>query len=127
MRISDWSSDVCSSDLMRVMPTLRPTIAIVMSVISLAQRDLDFDARRQVESGQCVDGFFRRIDDLHEPLVRADFVLVTTVFVDVRRSKKGVTFLARGQRNRPAHEGTGRLRGLDNLLRWIINRTMVKC
>src|SRR3546814_12896570 len=69
--------DAPSSVKMRVMPTLRPTIAIVMSVISLAQRDLDFDARRQVEFGQCVDGFFRRIDDLHEPLVRADFVLVT--------------------------------------------------
>src|SRR3546814_20023761 len=106
--------DAPSSVKMRVMPTLRPTIAIVMSVISLAQRDLDFDARRQVEFGQCVDGFFRRIDDLHEPLVRADFVLVTRVFVDVRRRKNGVTFLAR----RSAERRVGKERVSTGRSRW---------
>src|SRR3546814_16781070 len=108
--------DAPSSVKMRVMPTLRPTIAIVMSVISLAQRDLDFDARRQVEFGQCVDGFFRRIDDLHEPLVRADSVLVMRVFVAVRRSKNGVAFLALGPRNWSARDAPGSLRGLHTFL-----------
>src|SRR5689334_20967574 len=84
----------------RVMPTLRPIIPIVMVLSSYfsgpgsIDADLNFDAGRQVELGQGVHSLLGRVDDLHEPLVRADLILIARVLVGMRGYENGKTFFA---------------------------------
>src|SRR3546814_11056685 len=42
MRISDWSSDVCSSDLLWMEPELHAAAAMPVSSAQAAQSDVDF-------------------------------------------------------------------------------------
>ena len=51
--------------------------------LTTASYDLDIHASREVELHQRVDGLGGRINDVEEPLVRADFELVTRFLVHV--------------------------------------------
>ena len=50
----------------------------------LVQLDLNVDARREFQLHQGIDGLVRRIQDVHETLVGADFELVARILVAVR-------------------------------------------
>ena len=56
----------------------------------------------------------------------ADFILVTCIFVDVRRHQNRVTLFARRQWNRPLHLRPRSLCCVDNLFRRNIDQTMIK-
>src|SRR5574337_2020209 len=107
MRLFATSSTVTGTALpssanTRVMPILQPTnpmlIVVVLCVppisidrrpglLCLLQLDLDVDSRRQVELHQLVDRLVGRIDDVHQPQVRADLELVARRLVDVGRAQ----------------------------------------
>src|SRR6185436_18654801 len=115
MRLSDTSSTVTgcvapSSVKMRVMPTLRPTNPIVIPSsfclesppgrgrgLQLARKslkrkllnlDLDVDSGGEIELHQCVHGLVRRINNVHQPQMRADLELVARSLVDMRRAQQ---------------------------------------
>src|SRR5262245_35393173 len=99
-----------------VMPTFRP-----MSPIDIRSHlDFDVDARREREPHQCVDGLRGRIQDVDDPLVRADLELLPAVLVDERRTDDGELFDARRQRHRTDDIRAGPLGRLDDLGRRLI-------
>jgi len=59
-----------------VMPSFLPMMPLLTCPSSL-QLDLDVDTGRQVESHQRVDGLRRGVEDVDEPLVRADLEVLT--------------------------------------------------
>src|SRR3546814_118785 len=62
MRISDWSSDVCSSDLRRVACDPRPAHAVVCKAVGLADRGLCAVADRPHSRFRAAAGADRRFD-----------------------------------------------------------------
>ena len=51
---------------------------------SLVQLNLNIDTCWKLQLHEGIDGLVRRIDDIHEPFVRPDFVLIAGVLVDMR-------------------------------------------
>src|SRR5436309_12159382 len=87
--------------------------------------DLHVDARRQIELHQRVDGLRRRLEDVDQPLVRADLELLARLLVDVRRAEHGPLVLRRRQRNRPREPRAGALRRVDDLAGRLIEHAVV--
>src|SRR5262249_13564429 len=52
--------------------------------------DFHVDAGREVELHQRVEGLLRRLEDVEEPLVRADLELLARLLVHVRRTQHAV-------------------------------------
>src|ERR1700677_4407137 len=90
-----------------------------------SELDLDVDAGGEIELHQRVDGLRRRIDNVENPLVRADFELLARLLVDVRRAVHRELLDPRRQRNRPADPSAGALGGRDDFLRRGVEHTMV--
>src|SRR5688572_32053068 len=63
----------------------------IAAVLVVLQLDLDVDAGGEVELHQCVHGLRGRVDDVQQPLVRADLELLAALLVDVRRPVHGET------------------------------------
>ena len=51
---------------------------------NLLQLNLYIHTCRKIKLHQRINGFIRRVNDIHQTLVRADFELVATGFIDVR-------------------------------------------
>src|SRR5690606_17212829 len=90
------------------------------------QLDLDIDPGRQVELHQGIDGLWRRIDDIEEPLVRAHLELFPALLVDMWRAQHGELLHPRRQRNRAAYLRTGALCRVDDLPRGGIEDSMIE-
>ena len=60
-----------------------PADHIGWPIVDLIKLDLDVDARRKLELHERVNRFVCRVHNVHQALVRADLVLVTSIFVDV--------------------------------------------
>src|SRR5687767_12516342 len=112
------------------MPALRPTMPneyfFAVMVVASGQLVLHIDASRQLELHQRVHGLVVRVDDVEHALVRAGFILVARVLVDVRRSQDGVTLDLGRQRDRAAHLRAGPLGRLDDLARGAIDQAMIE-
>src|SRR5207244_247594 len=67
-----------------------------------------------------------RIDDVHQPQVRADLELVARGLVDVRRAQQIEALLARRQRHRAAHYRARALGGIDDLERRLVDQPVVE-
>src|SRR5207237_10040364 len=81
-------------------PCLMPTFLPSKAAIDLDQLDLDVDARREVvEPLQRVDGLRRRLEDVDQPLVRADLEVLARVLVLEGTADHAVDVLLGGQRN----------------------------
>jgi hypothetical protein len=92
----------------------------------LAERlDLDIHAGGQIELHQGIDGLLRRLEDIEQALVGADFKLLPRFLVHVRRTQHAVFVFHRGQRNRPGDLRAGALRCLDDLARRLIEDAIV--
>src|SRR6185437_9861969 len=66
----------------------------------LAKRlDLHIHARREIQFHQCIDRLLRRLENVEQALVRADFELLARLLVHMRRAQHGVTVLQRRQWN----------------------------
>jgi hypothetical protein len=92
----------------------------------LVQLDLDVDARGKLELHQGVDGLVRRIQDVHEALVRADLELIARILVPVRRYQDGESLHFDGQRHRTLDGRAGALRGVDDLARGLVDQAMIE-
>src|SRR4029078_5996808 len=90
------------------------------------QLDLDVDAGRQVELHQRVHGLVGRIDDVHQPLWRADLDLVARRLVAVRRAQDVEPLHARRQRHRALDDRAGALGGVDDLERRLVDLFVVE-
>src|SRR5438132_10734136 len=87
--------------------------------------NLDIDARGQVELHQRIDCLRRRIENIHQALMRSDLKLLARFLIDVRRAQDGPLVLDRRQWNRPGHAGAGALRCFDNLCRRLIEDSVI--
>src|SRR5688572_9011664 len=90
-----------------VIPTLRPMIpsiamvSYLLRVLFTESLDLDVDAGGQIQLHQGVDGLRRRLEDVEQPLVRADLELLAALLVDVGRPVDRPGVLHSRQRDRP--------------------------
>src|SRR5690606_30184197 len=90
------------------------------------QLDLHVDARRKLELHQRVDGLVRRVDDVHQPLVSQQLVLIAGVLIDVRRDQHGVPLDLGRQGDRPADRGAGPLGRIDDLASRLVDQAMIE-
>src|SRR4029434_8756440 len=81
------------------------SVPIKMSALSPVslQFDLDVYPGRDVELAQSVDGLLRRLENIEQAFVRANFVLIARFLVDVRRTVDRESFNSCGQRHWPRH------------------------
>src|SRR5215469_16619866 len=93
---------------------------------ALIELDLDVHARRQVELHQGVHGLVRGVHDVHEALVGAELILVPRVLVGVRGDQHREALHLHRQRDGAADLGAGALGGLDDLLRRLVDETVVE-
>src|SRR3989338_1688967 len=114
-----------SAEYRRVMPIFLPTSPSAMIVVSV-QLDFHVHTGGEVELHQRIHGLVRGLDNVHDPLVRADLELVARLLVRMRRAIERVALDLGRQRNRPAHERARALGGVDNLLRRAVDQTMIE-
>src|ERR687891_991597 len=90
------------------------------------QLDLDVDARRKVvQPLQRVDRLRRGLQDVDEPLVRADLEVLPRVLVLERRADHAVHVLLGGQRHGPGHRRAGAHGRVHDLLGGRLDRRVV--
>ena len=89
--------------------------------------DLHFNACREVNALETVNGCLLRIDNVDEPLVDTHFKVLSRVFVNVWSTDHGITMLVRRQWNRPTNGGIGTSDSLDDFARRLINDLVIKC
>src|SRR5262245_54238049 len=77
--------------------------------------DLDVDAGRQVQLHERVHRLRRGLEEVQQPLVRADLELLAALLVHVRRAQHGPAVLHRGERDRAGHPRTRALGGVHDL------------
>src|SRR6185437_14131973 len=87
--------------------------------------DLNIHARGKIELHQRVHRLRRGIENIEQPLVRADLKLLPRFLVHVRRTQHRVLVLHRGQWNRPRDLRSRAPRGLDDLTRRLIEDAVV--
>src|SRR2546430_29619 len=87
--------------------------------------DLDVHAGRQVELHERVQGLLGGIEDVEEPLVRADLELLARLLVHVRRAQDAVLVDLGGQRDGPRHLGARALGGVHDLARRLIEQPVI--
>src|SRR5689334_6478109 len=87
--------------------------------------DLDVDARRQVELHQGVEGLLGRLEDVEQPLVRADLELLARLLVGMRRPQHAVLVDLGGQRDRARDLGARALGGLDDLAGRLVEQLVI--
>src|SRR5688572_16184436 len=107
------------------MPIFRPRIAAGMDKLKLSGLDLDENARWNDEPVQGFDGAGVWFSDVDDPLVRADFKLLTRLLVDERAAIDGVDFATRGKRNRTSHASASALCVINDFLGRRIKGLMV--
>lgn len=93
---------------------------------SLTETDLHFNTGCQIQLHQCVYSFFGGLDNVEKTLVGTDFILITSVFVDVWRNQNRKTFFSGWQRDWTTHLRTSSLRSINDFLRRLVNQAMVK-
>ena len=67
-----------------ILAQARPVFASRANADSLVQLNLNIDTCWKLQLHEGIDGLVRRIDDIHKPFVRPDFVLIAGVLVDMR-------------------------------------------
>ena len=107
------------------MPTFRAMRPVRIAGQPL-QLDLDVDARGEVELHQRVHRLRRRVDDVEQPLVRADLELLARLLVDVRRAQHREALDPRRQRDRAAHLGARALGRVDDLARRLVEHAVIE-
>src|SRR3712207_814335 len=104
-----------------VIPSLRPRRAGMSDEL-----DLDVNARREViEPLERVDGLRRGLEDVDQPLMRADLEVLARVLVLERAADHAVDVLLGRQGDRPGHARAGPLGGLHDLASGLLDRAVV--
>src|ERR1700689_1330613 len=92
----------------------------------LIQLDLPVHARRKLELHEGVHGLVRGVQNVHEPLVRADFELVPGVLIAVRGGQNCKTLHFDGQRHGTLDGRTGAFRGIDDLAGRLVDQAVIE-
>src|SRR5436190_4655416 len=96
------------------------------NALALSKRlNLHVHSRRQIELHQSINRLRRRIEDVHQTLMRSDFKLLARLLVDVRRTQHGPLILDRRQRNWSSHARAGSLCRLDDFRRRLIQHPVI--
>ena len=124
-----------SASKMPVMPTFFPNSALIFLWLCGAKwyfalpiaLDLNFYfySRRQFELHQRIDGSAVRIQNVDEPLVRADLELLAALLIHVRRAVYREDGFLRRQRNRPGNDAARGLHRPDDLFRALVDQVMI--
>src|SRR5205085_12190251 len=93
---------------------------------SARRLDLDVDTCRQIELHERVQRLLRRLEDVEEPLVGADLELLARLLVDVRTAEDRVARDVRGKRDGARHARTRALRGLDDVVRRLVEELVIE-
>src|SRR5205085_4004842 len=114
---TDTRSTRPSSPNTWVIPSFLPSSAAIPPEL-LGELDLDVDAGREVvESLERVDGLRRRLQDVDQPLVRADLEVLARVLVLERAADHAVDVLLGRQRDGPRDRRAGARGRLHDLAR----------
>src|SRR4051812_26598838 len=100
-------------------------MSICMWVAFALRLDLDVDARRQVQLHEGVQRLLRRLEDVEQALVRANFELLARLLVDVRRAQHGELVDLGRQRHGTSDAGPGALGGVDDLAGRLIEQPVI--
>merc|ERR1711916_112524 len=92
----------------------------------LAQADLNINAGSQVQTHQRVNCFISWLDDVYQTLVSTNLILVTCIFIYVRRCQYCVAFFASRQRNWTADLSTSTFRCFDDFSRRLIDQLVIE-
>ena len=92
----------------------------------LTETDLHFDTGCQIQLHQCVYSFFGGLDNVEKTLVGADFILITSVFVDVWRNQNREAFFSGWQRDRTTHLRASTFCSINDFLRRLVDQTVIK-
>src|ERR1700687_372001 len=87
--------------------------------------NLHIHARRQIQLHQRIDRLLRRLQNIQQPLVGADFKLLPRLLIHMRRPQHTVLILHRGQRNRSRDLCAGAFGRLHDLARRLIQNAVV--
>src|SRR6266545_4510537 len=87
--------------------------------------DFNVHACRQVELHERVERLRRRLEDVQEPLVRADLELLARLLVDVRAAQNGELVDPGWERDGAGHLRAGPLRRLHDLAGRLIQQLVV--
>src|SRR6266446_6074746 len=87
--------------------------------------NLHINPRRQIELHQRIHRLLRRLQNVEQPLVGADFKLLPRLLIHVRRPQHAVLVLHRGQRNRSRNLRAGAFCRLHDLARRLIQNAVV--
>src|SRR5580693_5762574 len=87
--------------------------------------NLHIHARRQVQLHQRIHRLLRRLENIEQPLMRANLELLPRLLIHVRRTQHAVLVLHRRQRNRPRDLCPSAPSGFNNLARRLIQNAVV--
>src|SRR5581483_9962 len=87
--------------------------------------DLDVHTRGQIELHQRIDRLLRGIEDVEQPLVRANLEGLARFLIDVRRPQHAVLVLDRRQRDRSCYLRSGAARGVHDLASGLVKNAVV--
>src|SRR6202521_810467 len=87
--------------------------------------DLHIHARGQIKLHQRIHRLLRRLKNVEQALVSANFELLPRLLVHVRRSQHAILVLHRGQGNWPRNLSHGTAGGFDNLARRLVQNAVV--
>jgi hypothetical protein len=87
--------------------------------------NLDIHTGRQIQLGQGIHRPRRRRIDVQQPLVRMQLELLTSLLIDVRRTKYRENLLTRRQRNRTRNHRAGTTDGFNDLFGGFIHQIVI--
>jgi hypothetical protein len=103
------------------------TIKCRLALASGGSLDLDVHAGRQAQLVQRLDGLDRRLHDVDQPLVGADFELLPGLFVHMRAGQDRVPLHARRQGNWAMDDRAGPLGRIHDLRRALVQDGVIVC
>src|SRR5580693_193244 len=87
--------------------------------------NLHIHAGRQIKFHQSIHRLLRRLENIEQPLMRADLKLSPRLLIHVRRPQHAVLVLHRGQRNRPRNLCPSAPSRFHNLARRLVQNAVV--
>src|ERR1043166_8193792 len=102
-----------------------PRHKIFRSKVYLLKLDFDINSCGDVELAQCVDGLLSRFQDVEQTLVSPNFILVSRLFVNVRRAINCEAFDPRRQWNGAATSPAGSPDRLDDFSNGLVQHAMI--
>src|SRR5690606_15533404 len=92
----------------------------------LTKTNLNLNTRSQIQLHQRIYRFFSWLNNIQQTLVCTNLILITRIFINVRRNQNGEALFTSRQRNRATNLGTCALCGLNNLLGRSVDEFMIE-